>query len=127
MEIRVLRYFLTVVQEEGINREAEVLHITQPTLSRQMAGLEEEDVAFIKKFILASGSLKEVAGQYGVTYPTEHLRLDRLTQKIKLTEDTAADPYIATIKRLAVNEKLDLDTAKVLIAEYKKTRNKEEL
>ena len=96
-------------------------------LPEWMAGLEEEEVAFIRKFILASGSLKEVAGQYGVTYPTVRLRLDRLIQKIKLTEDTAADPYIATIKRLAVNEKLDLDTAKVLIAEYKKTRNKEEL
>ncbi|MCI9352900.1 MAG: DUF2089 domain-containing protein [Lawsonibacter sp.] len=96
-------------------------------LPEWMAGLEEEDVAFIKKFVLASGSLKEVAGQYGVTYPTVRLRLDRLIQKIKLTEDTAADPYIATIKRLAVNEKLDLDTAKLLIAEYKKTKNKEEL
>lgn len=96
-------------------------------LPEWMAGLEEEDVAFIKKFILASGSLKEVAGQYGVTYPTVRLRLDRLIQKIRLTEDTAADPYIATIKRLAMNEKLDLDTAKVLIAEYKKTKNKEEL
>ena len=96
-------------------------------LPEWMAGLEEEDVAFIKKFILASGSLKEVARQYGVTYPTVRLRLDRLIQKIKLTEDTAADPYIATIKRLAMNEKLDLDTAKVLIAEYKKTKNKEEL
>ena len=95
-------------------------------LPEWMAGLEEEDVAFIKKFILASGSLKEVARQYGVTYPTVRLRLDRLIQKIKLTEDTAADPYIATIKRLAMNEKLDLDTAKVLIAEYKKTKNKEE-
>ena len=96
-------------------------------LPEWMAGLEEEDVAFIKRFILASGSLKEMAGQYGVTYPTVRLRLDRLIQKIKLTEDVAADPYIATIKRLAVNEKIDLDTAKVLIAEYKKTRNKEEL
>lgn len=96
-------------------------------LPEWMAGLEEEDVAFIKKFILASGSLKEMAGQYGVTYPTVRLRLDRLIQKIKLTEGAAADPYIATIKRLAVNEKLDLDTARVLIAEYKKTRNKEEL
>ena len=95
-------------------------------LPEWMAGLEEEDVAFIKKFILASGSLKEVAGQYGVTYPTVRLRLDRLIQKIKLTENTAADPYIATIKRLAVNEKLDLDTAKVLIAEYKKTRREKE-
>ena len=97
-------------------------------LPEWMAGLEEEDVVFIKKFILASGSLKEMAGQYGVTYPTVRLRLDRLIQKIRLTEDTAADPYIATVKRLAMNEKIDLDTAKVLIAEYKKTRTiKEEL
>ena len=65
-------------------------------LPEWMAGLEEEDVAFIKKFVLASGSLKEVAGQYGVTYPTVRLRLDRLIQKIRLTEDTAADPYIAS-------------------------------
>ena len=96
-------------------------------LPEWMAGLEEEDVAFIKKFILASGSLKEVAGQYGVTYPTVRLRLDRLIQKIHLTENTASDPYIATIKRLAMNERLDLDTAKVMITEYKKTKNKEEL
>lgn len=93
-----------------------------------MAGLEDEDVNFIKNFLLASGSLKEIAGQYGVTYPTVRLRLDRLIQKIRMVEDTAADPYIAVIKRLAMNEKLDLDTAKVLIAEYKKTRTvKEEL
>ena len=91
-------------------------------LPEWMAGLEEEDVVFIKKFILASGSLKEMAAQYGVTYPTVRLRLDRLIQKIQISEDTAADPYIATIKRLVVNEKLDFDTAKQLIAEYKKTK-----
>lgn len=42
MEFRMLQYFLAVVQEENISRAAEVLHITQPTLSRQMAQLEEE-------------------------------------------------------------------------------------
>lgn len=42
MEIRVLRYFLAVVREQGINRAAEVLHITQPTLSRQLSQLEDE-------------------------------------------------------------------------------------
>lgn len=42
MEVRVLRYFLAVVREEGINRAAEVLHITQPTLSRQLSQLEDE-------------------------------------------------------------------------------------
>ena len=42
MEIRVLRYFLSVVREESITKAAEVLHITQPTLSRQLAQMEEE-------------------------------------------------------------------------------------
>ncbi len=92
------------------------------TVPEWMAGLEEEDIAFIRRFVLASGSLKEVAGVYGVTYPTVRLRLDRLIQKIRLSEDTAADPYIGLIKRLAVNEKLDFDTAKVLISAYKKTK-----
>ncbi len=42
MEIRVLRYFLAVVREESITKASEVLHITQPTLSRQLAQMEEE-------------------------------------------------------------------------------------
>lgn len=42
MEIRVLRYFLTIVQEESITKAAELLHITQPTLSRQIAQMEDE-------------------------------------------------------------------------------------
>lgn len=87
-----------------------------------MAGLEEEDTAFIRNFILSSGSLKEVAALYGVTYPTVRLRLDRLIQKIKLSEDQAMDPYVALVKRLAVNDKLDFDTAKLLIQAYKKQK-----
>ena len=85
-----------------------------------MAELDEEDVAFIRRFLLASGSLKEVAGEYGVSYPTVRLRLDRLIQKIRLGEDRAADPYVALIKRLAVSDKVDFDAAKILISEYKK-------
>ena len=42
MEIRVLQYFLTVVREESISRAAEVLQITQPTLSRQLSQMEKE-------------------------------------------------------------------------------------
>lgn len=42
MEIRTLKYFLAVVKEQGVNRAAMALHVTQPTLSRQIAQLEEE-------------------------------------------------------------------------------------
>lgn len=42
MEIRLLRYFLAVAQEESISKAADLLHITQPTLSRQLMDLEEE-------------------------------------------------------------------------------------
>lgn len=86
--------------------------------------LDDEDVSFIKRFLLSSGSLKEMARQYEVTYPTVRLRLDRLIQKIKISDDTESEPYIALIKRMAINDKIDFDTAKVLISEYKKVKGK---
>ncbi|WP_297711153.1 DUF2089 family protein [Dysosmobacter sp.] len=92
------------------------------TMPVWMAELEDEDLTFIKKFLLASGSLKEVASLYGVSYPTVRLRLDRLIQKIQLTENAEADPYISLVKRLAVDDKLDFDTAKILITAYRKTK-----
>ena len=95
------------------------------TIPGWMAELEDEDLAFVKKFVLASGSLKEVAAQYGVSYPTVRLRLDRLIQKIKLSETVEADPYVSLVKRLAVDDKLDFDTAKLLITEYRKTKEAE--
>ncbi len=42
MEIRVLRYFLETAREGNITRAAERLHVTQPTMSRQLKDLEEE-------------------------------------------------------------------------------------
>ena len=87
-----------------------------------IVNLDDEDVSFIKRFLLASGSLKEMARQYEVTYPTVRLRLDKLIQKIKISDDTESETYIALIKRLAINDKLDFDTAKVLISEYKKIK-----
>ena len=92
------------------------------TIPGWMAELEDEDLAFVKKFLLASGSLKEVASVYGVSYPTVRLRLDRLIKKIRLSETVEADPYVSLVKRLAVDDKLDFDTAKLLITEYRKTK-----
>lgn len=90
-----------------------------------MANLDDEDLSFIKNFIMASGSLKEIAKQYEVTYPTVRLRLDRLIQKIRISEDNANEPYISLIKRLAVNDKIDFETAKILVSEYKKMKGED--
>lgn len=90
-----------------------------------IADLDEQDLTFVKRFLLASGSLKEVAAQYGVSYPTVRLRLDRLIQKIRLSDTAEADPYVALVKRLAVDDKLDFDTAKILIAAYRDSVSRE--
>lgn len=84
--------------------------------------LEEEELAFIKAFVLSSGSLKKIAQQYNVTYPTVRLRLDKLIQKININEDIAKEPYIALIKRLTINGEIDFDTGNLLINEYKKSQ-----
>ncbi len=90
------------------------------TLPEWMNNLDEEDMVFIRKFIISSGSLKDMAKQYKVTYPTVRLRLDKLIQKIALSEENLKEPYVALIKRLAIDDKLDFDTAKILINAYKK-------
>ncbi|MGF6376404.1 hypothetical protein M2140_001476 [Clostridiales Family XIII bacterium PM5-7] len=85
-----------------------------------MQNLEDEDVLFIKNFIMSSGSLKQIAKDYGVTYPTVRLRLDRLISKIQMEEDKEADPFVKLIKRLTLDDRLDFDTAKLLITAYNK-------
>lgn len=87
--------------------------------------LEDEDLSFIKNFLLASGSLKEMASIYNVTYPTVRLRLDKLIQKITMSETSESEPYIKLIKKIALNDKIDFDTAKLLINEYKKCNRKD--
>ena len=62
MELRTLQYFLTVAREENITRASEVLHITQPTLSRQIKQLEQElgTELFVRgrNFALPAGQLR---------------------------------------------------------------------
>lgn len=62
MEIKVLQYFLTIAREESIFRAAEVLHITQPTLSRQIKELEEE----LQKQLFIRGNRKITLTKDGI-------------------------------------------------------------
>lgn len=87
-------------------------------------GLEAEDLQFIKRLILSSGSLKELAKEYNVTYPTIRLRLNKLIKKINTNENSQKDDeFIMLIKQLAIDDNFDLNTAKKLIYEYRRIKN----
>ena len=89
-----------------------------------LLALESEDVAFLKNFVMKSGSLKEISKLYEVSYPTVRLRLDKLIQKIELNDRKEEEPFSAFIKGLAVDSRIDLETAKIIIDKYKQERKK---
>lgn len=79
--------------------------------------LEDEDRRFVKRFILASGSLKELAEAYGVSYPTIRLRLNRLIERVRaLDDDIADDPFKARMRLLVSSGELSPRVAKELLA-----------
>lgn len=80
MELRTLEYFLVVAQEENLSKAADVLHITQPTLSRQMQSLERE--LNVKLFIRGKNFSLTNAG---------YLLRERAEEIISLTEKTKSD------------------------------------
>ena len=83
-------------------------------------GLSDEDLAFIRRFVLASGSLKEMAEIYGISYPTVRLRLDRLIDKIKLLTSDAVESEFERVVRIEYAQgKLDLETMKRLLKAHK--------
>ena len=86
--------------------------------------LEPEDATFLKNFVMKSGSLKEIARLYEVSYPTVRLRLDKLIQKIELSDQKEEEPFSAFIKGLAVDARIDLETAKIIIEKYKQEKEK---
>ncbi|WP_226556684.1 MULTISPECIES: DUF2089 family protein [Priestia] len=84
--------------------------------------LESDDLEFIKKFVLNSGSLKQLAKDYEVSYPTVRIRLDRLIQKIQISEEHNKGELISFIKNLAVEERISLEDAKLIIEKYKEEK-----
>ena len=84
-----------------------------------MAKLSDEDVSFIKRFVLASGSLKDLATAYGISYPTVRLRLDRLIEKIKVLEaHDIVSEFERTLRASYAEGRIDMETLKTLLAAH---------
>lgn len=92
-------------------------------LPKWLDGMSDEDIGFIRRFLLASGSLKQMAAEYEISYPTVRLRLDRLIEKIKLYDaHDQADPFELLLKSKTVEGKIDSATLSTLLAAYRKEK-----
>ena len=114
MELRVLRYFLTVAKEQSFTKAAEQLHITQPTLSRQLASLEDE-----------LGTTLFNRGGHSVTLTDAGLLLKRRALEIIDLEDKIVDEFTANegeiegVITIGCGEFATVETLAKIIGNYK--------
>ncbi len=86
--------------------------------------LSEEDLGFLKRFLLASGTLKDLAAQYGISYPTVRLRLDRLIEKVKVIDaDVGAGHFETTLRSQYADGKVDPQAFRSLLDAYRDEEN----
>lgn len=114
MELRVLRYFLLAAREENITKAAELLHVTQPTLSRQLMQLEQE-----------LGTKLFHRGQHSITLTDDGMLLKRRAQELIDLADKTEREFVKTEGSLTgelsigSGETLSMHTLSQWIAEFR--------
>src|SRR5690349_4282316 len=94
------------------------------TLPAWTEALGEEDWQFLRRFLLGSGSLKAVAEEYGVSYPTVRARLDRLIAKVRAAMDERpADPFERKLRVLVADAKVPAGLARELLEAHRDSLN----
>ncbi|MCY3723398.1 DUF2089 domain-containing protein [Candidatus Poribacteria bacterium] len=97
--------------------------MTDTQIPKWLSALSEEELHFVKRFVLASGSLKDLAKQYKVSYPTLRIRLDRLIDKINIVDDSDAEnPFLLKIRLLVAEGTLTQAAARALIKAYEESK-----
>jgi hypothetical protein len=81
-----------------------------------LKALDDEDLQFVRRFVASSGSLKAMAEEYGVSYPTVRGRLDRLIAKIEAAEEPGArDEFERTLRVMMAEGVLGVGQARRLL------------
>lgn len=84
--------------------------------------LSEEDLQFLKRFLLASGSLKALAKEYGISYPTVRTRLDRLIAKVRAADDAkVTDAFQRQLRILVADGQLTTASARALLTAHERS------
>lgn len=87
--------------------------------------LDSDDLQFLKRFLFSSGSLKELAEQYSVSYPTVRQRLDRLIAKAQAADDEKlTDPFERKLKLLVADGILTPNLARELLLTHRSSNSK---
>lgn len=112
------------MQNDAVIRK-ETMATPTPPRKTWLDYLGDDDLTFIKRFVLSSGSLKELAQVYGISYPTIRLRLDRLIAKIQVVEDQQiVSPFEKLLRIQYAEGKIDFDTFKRLLAAHREELEK---
>jgi hypothetical protein len=87
-----------------------------------LEAMEPEDLEFLRRFLMASGSLKDLAREYQVSYPTIRSRLDRLIAKVQAAEEPRiSDPFERKIRILVADGTLPPGLARELLEIHQKS------
>ncbi len=96
--------------------------IREPDLPAWIRYLDETDLHFVKRMVLASGSLKQLAAEYEVSYPTIRQRLDRIIDRVRQLDANPGDDALEARVRLLVAERtIDPPTGKQLLELHRQT------
>jgi hypothetical protein len=110
-KVKINKYFWLNIMNEAFERSGWLKFLT------------EEDLSFLKRFLLASGSLKGVAGQYGISYPTVRIRLDRLIAKVEAADRVeSGDDYERLLRAMCAEGKYDARTLRQLLDAYERVQ-----
>jgi hypothetical protein len=92
-----------------------------------LAVLDDEDLQFLRRFLVSSGSLKALAEEYGVSYPTVRGRVDRLIAKVEAAEDPrVTDPFERKLRVLVADARLPSALARELLEAHRASARRRE-
>jgi len=88
-----------------------------------VVSLDEDDLQLIRRFVVLSGSLKELAADYGVSYPTIRARVDAVIERLRLLDRNSADDVLeARLRVLVADGELAPRMAKELLRLHKEAK-----
>ena len=88
--------------------------------------LEETDLHFIKRMVLASGSLKQLSTEYEVSYPTIRQRLDRIIDRVRLYDNNPEDDlFESRIRALVAEQDIEPNLGKELLELHRSSKTTE--